>query len=150
MPAAAARQACLEIGIDMVVHAFSGHPLQRVIGMLGPLGPELAGQVVDRLGKKFPAPPPAPAAVTQRWRDAYGRLARNVSGDRIASALGRSLLAALYRRLGDPLRAAARDLCRSNFADALESDQFLEPVAAEELAIGQTVASAALSRGAGA
>jgi hypothetical protein len=146
MPVAASRQICLAIGLEMVVHAFHGVPLQRVIGTLGCLGSELAGQVVDHLGAAPSARWLSPTAA-ERWRDAYLRIAREVTGERIASGLGRSLLAARYRRLAGPVRTAAAALCRSNFAELLQLDQFLEPVTDEELTLGEKITSAAVAKG---
>src|SRR5438874_2110925 len=79
-----------------------------------------------------------PPAIAARWRDAYARSARSVQGTRIVSALGRSLLAAMFRRLTAEQRQTAARLSRSSLPAILADDEFLEPATPEELALGES------------
>jgi hypothetical protein len=145
MPSAAARQLCVAIGTEMVTRAFAGQSFAKLVGALGPLGADVAGQVIERLRRATVSTPPP--AIAERWRDAYARMARNVNGERIVSGLGRGLLAALYRRLPQEGRAAAVAASRSKLPEVLAADEFLEPVGAEELAMAQAMAQALMPRG---
>jgi hypothetical protein len=144
MPSPAARQLCVAIGTEMVTRSYAGLPLAKVVAQLGPLGTDVAGQVIERLRRGNVAA--APPAVAERWRDAYARVARDAEGERLVYGLGRSLLAALYRRLPQDGRRAAAGMSRSKLPEILEADEFLEPVAAEELILAQAIATALAPR----
>ncbi len=73
-------------------------------------------------------------------------MARDATGESIVAGLGRSLLAALFRRLPDDGRAAAAALSRSNLPQVLQADLFLEPVTPEELSLCSTLAVRGLDR----
>jgi hypothetical protein len=62
---------------------------------------------------------------------------RLVSGEKVVSTLGRSLLAAMFRQLPERERRDASHLSRSSLPSLLEEDVFLEPVTAEELSVGE-------------
>ncbi len=145
LPSAGARELCVVIGTEMVTRACIGQPMSKIAPRLGPLGADVAGQVVERLGRgkltAFPAP------IAARWMDAYQRMARQVAGDRIVSGLGRALLATLFRRLPEAQRKAAIAVSRSNLPGLMQSDTFLEPMPDEELALAQKLAQALLPRG---
>jgi hypothetical protein len=145
MPAAAARQLCIAVGTEMVVRAYAKYPLQKLIPQLGPLGPDVAGQVIERLRKGTVSA--LPGGVTERWRDAYARMARDVAGERIVAGLGLSLLAVLFRRLPDEARAAAGASSRSKLPEALNADAFLEPPVPDELGLAQALVQALSPRG---
>jgi hypothetical protein len=145
MPSAAARQLCVAIGTEMVTRAFAGQSFAKLVGALGPLGTDVAGQVIERLRRATVSTPPA--AIAERWRDAYAHMARNVAGERIVSGLGRGLLAALYRRLPQDGRAAAAAASRSKLPEVLSIDEFLEPVGPDELSMAQAMAQALMPRG---
>jgi hypothetical protein len=133
------------IGTEMVTRACATQPLAKVAAKIGALGADLAGQVVERLRRSKVSPPPE--AIAARWMDAYQRMAREVAGDRIVSALGRSLLAALFRRLPEESRKAAIEVSRSKLTEMLATDMFLEPVGNDELALAQKLAQALMPRG---
>jgi len=135
MPAHEARDFCANVGIEMLVGASRGQPSQKLVPWLGPLGGDLAMRVIEQL--RLTAASPAPPDVAARWRDAYSRCSRHVQGPRIASALGRGLLAAMYRRLPQDQRETAARVSRSTLPTLLSEDEFLEPVAAEELTLGR-------------
>jgi hypothetical protein len=145
LPSPSARQLCVVIGTEMVTRACATQPLPKVAAKIGALGADLAGQIVERLRRSKVSPPSE--AIASRWMDAYQRMAREVAGDRIVSALGRSLLATLFRRLPPESQKAAIDVSRSKLTEMLATDMFLEPIGPEELALAQKLSQALLPRG---
>jgi len=137
-PAAVVRAVQREVGVEMIAAAMSGESSRQVIKWLNPLGNDLALRVVERIrevsagatgqaGEEGPPP-----RVATRWRDAYERAAKMITGERLASTLGRGLLATLYRQLPEAERREAARLSRSMLCPLLEHDEFLEPATVEE------------------
>jgi len=135
MPASGVRGVYTGVGMDMVVCGITGQPSERLIRWLAPLGNDLACRAAVRL--REPQFWEVGPAVCDRWREACARAMRLVSGEKVVSTLGRSLLAAIFRRLPERERRDASHLSRSSLPGLLEEDVFLEPVTAEELSVGE-------------
>ena len=137
-PAPVVRAVQRELGVEMIAAAMSGESSRQVIKWLNPLGNDLALRVVERIrevsataaGQAGDERPPA--RVATRWRDAYEKAAKMVNGERLASTLGRGLLATLFRQLPEAERREAARLSRSMLPPLLEHDEFLEPATVEE------------------
>src|SRR5438046_2858622 len=113
------------------------HPRAAALRDAAPLGNAIACRAAARL--REPAFWKVPPAVCDRWRDACTRAMRHVTGEKVVSTLGRSLLAALFRRLPDRERRDATRVSRSSLPRILEQDQFLEPATQQELLVGQNL-----------
>jgi hypothetical protein len=135
MPASCVRGVYTGVGMDMVVCGITGQPSERLIRWLAPLGNDLACRAAVRL--REPQFWQVSPAVCDRWREACARAMRLVSGEKVVSTLGRSLLAAIFRRLPERERRDASHLSRSSLPGLLEEDAFLEPVTPEELSVGE-------------
>jgi hypothetical protein len=135
MPASCVRGVYTGVGMDMVVCGITGQPSERLIRWLAPLGNDLACRAAVRL--REPQFWQVGPDVCDRWREACARAMRLVSGEKVVSTLGRSLLAAIFRRLPERERRDASHLSRSSLPGLLEEDVFLEPVTPEELSVGE-------------
>jgi hypothetical protein len=122
----------------MIARSLGGMNLHEVIHWLGPLGGDVAGKVVEQsrnLRKTAPVPP----SVAGRWRDACTSAARHVTGEHIPAALGRGLLAAMFRQLSPQDREAAAGLSRSSLPAQLADDALFEPITPPELALADAL-----------
>lgn len=135
MPAAEARAWCVGLGTEMLLAALVGQSTAKMAAYLGPLGGERALSLIEQLRQNRDKS--VSVATAARWRDAYARSARVLSGSRILSALGRSLLAGLYRQLPADQQAIAAQTSRTSLPSLLEHDAFLEPMGEDELAWGR-------------
>jgi hypothetical protein len=129
----------------MIARAIVGMNLHEVIHWLGPLGGEVAGEVVER-SRDLKKGTPVGATIGARWRDACTGAARHVSGEQIPAALGRGLLGAMFRQLSPGDREAAAGLSRSSLPAQLGEDALFEPVSAAELAVGEAMTREELGR----
>jgi hypothetical protein len=138
LPPPAARELVINLGLELIARSLGGMSLHQVIHWLTPFGGDLAGKVIERsqnLRKSAPVPP----TVANRWRDAASTTARHVTGDQIPAALGRGLLAALFRQLSPQDRQAATGLSRSSLPDQLTDDALFEPITPPELALAESI-----------
>ncbi|MEZ0268070.1 MAG: hypothetical protein ACAI43_25380 [Phycisphaerae bacterium] len=148
-PAPVIRSVQRAVGIEMIARATAGTSSRTLVKFLAPLENDLAGRVVTRIRAAGAAtaespdgPGPVSAEIAARWRDAYERAAKMLTGDRLASTLGRGLLAAMFRQLPEAERRDVARLSKSTLAPLLEHDEFLEPVSADEIAWGGRMLSA--------
>jgi hypothetical protein len=145
LPPAAARDLVINLGIEMISRSISGMSLHELIHWLGPLGGDVAGRVVDQSRRAKPAPP-LPPGVAQHWREACVTAARHVGGEHIPAALGRGLLATMFRKLTPEDRHAAAGMSRSGLAGMLADDSSLEPVSPAELVLAESMAREAIGK----
>ncbi len=133
-PSACIRSAQRALGVDMTAIAVSRQPPAQIVKWLAPLGNDLACRVLERI--RNPALPKAPDAVVLRWREAYKRAAKVLTSEKLASTMGRGLMAVLFRQLPEAERRDAGQLSRTTLPALIEHDEFLEPVTPEELKVG--------------
>jgi hypothetical protein len=145
LPPPAAKDLVTHIGIDMVARSIAGMSLHDVIHWLGPLGGDVAGKVVEQSRNSRRVTPLSPG-VAARWRDVCAGAARHVSGDHIPAALGRGLLAAMFRQLPPADRVAAARLSRSSLPATLSEDSSFEPISPADLALGEAMTREALAK----
>ncbi|HEY8668238.1 MAG TPA: hypothetical protein VIM11_07085 [Tepidisphaeraceae bacterium] len=145
LPPPAAQKLVMSVGIDMVARSIAGMSLHDVIHWLRPFGGDVAGQVVEQARNARRAAPLSPAVAT-RWREACAGAARHVTGVHIPQALGRGLLAAMFRKLPPAERMAAAQLSRSSLAASLSEDSSFEPISQADATLAETMIREALSK----